>query len=107
MSWDEELWRWIDGKRQIVYHFGETSAELQIWLEDYDALNWFGNGRFDLDAFLLCTAAEIAARWQMINEVDNMAYSTKTENPNLFSVINPQALFQSFDLIFLLDDFKY
>jgi hypothetical protein len=72
MSWDEELWRWIDVKRRVVYQFGDTSDQLNIWLEDYDALNWFGNGRFDLEIFLLCTPLESQARWQRINEVDDM-----------------------------------
>ncbi|KAE9371015.1 hypothetical protein N431DRAFT_376376, partial [Stipitochalara longipes BDJ] len=67
MRWDEELWRWIDIKCRVVYQFGETPDQLNIWLEDYDALNWFGNGKFDLEMFLLCTVSESKARWQRIN----------------------------------------
>jgi hypothetical protein len=96
MSWDEELWRWIDIKRRIVYHFGETSDELQIWLEDYDALNWFGNGRFDLDVFLLCTAAESSARWQMINEVDNMVILDEDGEPQSLICHQPPSAFSVF-----------
>jgi hypothetical protein len=55
-----------------VYQFGNTSDQLNIWLEDYDAFHWFGNGRFDLEIVQLCTPLENQARWQRINEVDNM-----------------------------------
>jgi hypothetical protein len=71
-SWDEELWRWIPTRRRVAYHFGDTPDQIDIWLEDYDALSWFRCGRFDLDIFLVCTPSEGCARWQRINDVDNM-----------------------------------
>lgn len=72
VTWDEKLWRWVPTKRRVVYRFGENPDQLDIWLEDYDALSWFSNGKFDLDIFLLCSSVESEARWQKINEVDSI-----------------------------------
>jgi len=87
-SWDEELWRSrVPTKRRVVYHFGDTSDQLDIWLEDYDALNWFRNGRFDLDIFLVCTPSESQNRWQRINAVDHIVIlSEQVASQSLLSV---------------------
>lgn len=69
--WDGELWRWIPTKRRIIYQFGDTSDQLDIWLEDYDALSWFHNGRFDLDIFIVCSSSESQVRWERMNAVDD------------------------------------
>jgi hypothetical protein len=71
-KWDEELWKWIPVKRRVVYKFGETPSLLEIWLEDYDALNWFHSGRFDLEIFEICSRSESALRWEKINARDDL-----------------------------------
>jgi hypothetical protein len=50
-TWDEELWKRIPAKRRVIYRYGKTSNQLDIWLEDYDAIGWFGVGRYDLVRF--------------------------------------------------------
>jgi hypothetical protein len=71
-TWDDKLWRWIPTKRRVMYRFGDTSDQLDIWLDDYDALSWFNNGKFDLDIFLVYSISESEARWESINAVDNI-----------------------------------
>ncbi|KAH8585381.1 hypothetical protein B0O99DRAFT_488907, partial [Bisporella sp. PMI_857] len=50
-TWNNHLWRWVPTKRRVVYKYGKDADQLQIWLEDYDALSWFCCGRFDLEIF--------------------------------------------------------
>jgi hypothetical protein len=67
-SWDTTLRKWIPTKSRVVYKFGTTPDQVEIWLEDFDALGWFGCGRYDLDIFLVCTTAQSLLRWKQINE---------------------------------------
>jgi hypothetical protein len=67
VSWDVELWKWIPTKRRVVYGYDALLGNLQIWLEDYDALSWFQCGRYDLDIFQYCTTDQSALRWKQIN----------------------------------------
>lgn len=62
-TWDEELQKWT----QIVYRYGNTPEELQILVEDFDALSWFHCGRFDLEIFQFCAPDECSRRWKEIN----------------------------------------
>lgn len=71
-TWDEELWRWIPTKRRLVYNYGNSSQELEIWLEDYDALSWFHSGRYDMEIFDICTPSESIARWKELNAYDDL-----------------------------------
>ncbi|RFU33075.1 hypothetical protein B7463_g3303, partial [Scytalidium lignicola] len=61
-TWDEDLWRWIPTKRRVVYKYGQSSDQLRIWIDDFDALSWFRCGRFDLDIFETCSSAESTLR---------------------------------------------
>ncbi|TVY69025.1 hypothetical protein LSUE1_G009734 [Lachnellula suecica] len=69
-TWDEELWKWIPTKRRVVYKYGATSEDLEIWLDDYDALCWFHCGRFDWDIFQVCSAFESTLRWTELDSPD-------------------------------------
>jgi hypothetical protein len=100
MSWDDELWWWIDVKRRVLYQFGDTSDQLNIWLEDYDAFRWFVNGRFDLEIVQLWTPLESQARWQRINEVDNMVLLSEQVASQALLYMNQQR-FQPFNHFFL------
>ena len=71
-SWDEELWKWIPTRRRVVYNFGEKSDQLDIWLEDYDALSWFQSRRFDLENFQVCSPSESDIRWKKLNMRDDL-----------------------------------
>jgi hypothetical protein len=94
-SWDAELWRWIPTKRRVVYHFGQAPDQLSIWLEDYDALSWFGIGRFDLEIFLVCTQSESQARWKRINDDDNRVVFIEPESsPSLITSLLCAGWFQ-------------
>lgn len=115
-SWDEELWRWIPVKHRVVYHFGDTPDQLQIWLDDYDALSWFRNGRFDLDIFLVCTPLETQARWKQINKLtpeeqglckplDDNSGSKTSALQAVLSARWPQILILSLGLHYLLYSF--
>ncbi|KAF4633854.1 hypothetical protein G7Y89_g4265 [Cudoniella acicularis] len=73
-SWDNDLWRWIPTKRRVVYEYGESADQLQIWLEDYDALSWFHCGRFDLEIFLVTKPAQSALRWENICKRDDKEF---------------------------------
>jgi hypothetical protein len=88
-SWDEELRKWIPTKQPVVYHFGNTPDQLQIWLDDYDALSCFRNGRYYLDIFSVCTASESQSRWQRINEVDNKLPVNEQDSTELLLVDKP------------------
>jgi hypothetical protein len=66
VSWDKELWKWIPVRRRVAYRHGESPNELEIWLEDYDALSWFGYGRHDLEIFQVLSASQ-SLRWREIN----------------------------------------
>jgi hypothetical protein len=115
-SWDEELRRWIPTKQRVVYHFGDTSDQLSIWLEDYDALNWFRNGRFDLDIFLVCTPSESQTRWQIINAMNRIVGLNKegdfkslptTESAKLLSILHSVLCARWFQLLILSLVFHY
>lgn len=71
-TWDEELWRWIPTKRRVVYQYGQSLNQIEIWVEDYDALSWFRCGRYDLDIFQVCSPAESLLRWQQMNDHDDI-----------------------------------
>lgn len=77
-SWDEELWRWIPTKRRVVYGYGKSSSELEIWVEDFDALGWFRGGRWDLDIFGVCSPVQSLRRWRELNKRDD-SFETGTE----------------------------
>jgi hypothetical protein len=89
---------------RVVYQFGETRIsstdpdQLNIWLEGYDAPNEFGYGSFDLAIFLFCTPLESRARWQRINEVDNMVLLSEQEasQAHLYHESAKVSVFQSF-----------
>lgn len=66
-TWDEELWRWIPTKRRVVYCYGVMSDELEIWVEDFDALSWFRCGRYDLDIFEVMPPPQTFTRWEDMN----------------------------------------
>lgn len=83
-----------------MYQFGDTSDQLNIWLEDYDAFRWFGNERFDLEIGQLCTPLESQARWQRINEVDNMVLLSEQVASQALLYMNQQR-FQPFNRFFL------
>jgi hypothetical protein len=70
-TWDDELWKWIPSKRRVVYKYGTSPTELDIWLEDYDALGWFHCGRYDLDVFQFSSTIESKLRWIELNARDN------------------------------------
>lgn len=76
-TWDEELWKWIPTKRRVVYKYGQSAHELEIWLEDYDALNWFHCGRYDLEIFQVCSLSESAVRWKKLNAREDLMEFTK------------------------------
>ena len=67
VAWDEELRKWIPIRRRVVYRYGEASNELEIWLEDYDALSWFGFGRYDMEIFKVMSNSQSLRRWTEIN----------------------------------------
>lgn len=73
VSWDEEIWKWTPTNRRVAYSFGETSKDLEIWVEDFDALSWFHCGRHDLDIFQFCTPAESLFRWKLLDARRNDA----------------------------------
>lgn len=64
VCWDEELWKWTPTKQRVGYEYGNTTAELEIWLEDFDALSWFRCGRYDLEIFEAASPAESLRRWK-------------------------------------------
>ncbi|TVY87209.1 hypothetical protein LAWI1_G008024 [Lachnellula willkommii] len=81
-TWDDELWRWIPTRRRVIYKYGNTTSELAIWLEDYDALSWFQCGRHDLEIFGVLTAPESLQRWKEINARDDLLELDKGEAVN-------------------------
>ncbi|KAG9238580.1 hypothetical protein BJ875DRAFT_511077 [Amylocarpus encephaloides] len=52
---------------QVMFWYGETAEELRIWVEDYDALSWFGAGKWDLEIFQVCDISSTLKRWKNIN----------------------------------------
>jgi hypothetical protein len=68
-TWDGELRKWIPMRRQVVYRYSETSKELEIWLKDYDALSWFGFGRFDMESLFRWT--EVNSKSDQFKPEDN------------------------------------
>jgi hypothetical protein len=78
-TWDEELRKWIPTKRRVLYRYGNTSSELEISLEDYDALSWFQCGRHDLEIFDLCAPLESILRWKELNARDDLLDLDKGE----------------------------
>ena len=89
-TWDEELWKWIPTKRRVVYRCGKTSSELEIWLEDYDALSWFQCGRYDLEIFEVFAPFESVLRWKELNARDDLLDLDKGEA--LANPIEPENL---------------
>jgi hypothetical protein len=93
VAWDRELRKWIPIRRRVVYRYGETSNELEIWLEDYDALSWFGFGRHDTEIFEVMSVSDSRLRWTEINsksdqfepedDEDEGRTITNTRNPLL------------------------
>jgi len=77
--WDDELWRWIPSKKRVVYRYGSNSSDLEIWLEDYDALTWFHCGRYDLEIFQICSAMDSKSRWIELNSRDIVSNDTEEE----------------------------
>ncbi|KAG4434123.1 hypothetical protein IFR05_010403 [Cadophora sp. M221] len=71
-TWDDEIWKWIPTKKRVVYRYGEETDELEIWVEDFDALSWFRHGRHDLDIFGLMTPRESLVRWRDLNAKDDV-----------------------------------
>jgi hypothetical protein len=70
-TWDEDLWKWIPTKQRVMYEYGKSPDQLLIWIEDFDALNWFQCGRFDLDIFQACSSTESLQRWKKMNAEDD------------------------------------
>src|ERR1700733_5644039 len=54
-------------KQRVIYRYGEISNQLDIWLEDYNALSWFGVGKYDLEIFQVLSVSQSALRWREIN----------------------------------------
>lgn len=78
-TWDEELWRWIPTKRRVMYQYGQSPDQIEIWIEDFDALSWFHCGRFDLDIFQVCSPAASLLRWRQMNDHDDILTITAEE----------------------------
>ncbi|KAI9740789.1 MAG: hypothetical protein M1818_004755 [Claussenomyces sp. TS43310] len=66
-SWDDDVWKWVPIKRRKVYRFGPAPDELEIWIEDYDALSWFKGGKYDLDLSQVLSSSESSTRWKRTN----------------------------------------
>jgi hypothetical protein len=66
-AWDSELWKWIPIRQRVMYEYGKKPEQLQIWLEDYDALCWFNYGRYDLEIFLVQSPHQSIFRWKEIH----------------------------------------
>jgi hypothetical protein len=71
VTWDEQLFKWIPTKRKVIYKYGEACDQLEIWLEDYDALGWFRGGRYDLDIFQVISSSDSVQRWKELNARDD------------------------------------
>jgi hypothetical protein len=59
-------------KGRVIYKFREDTNDLEIWLEDYDALSCFLSGRFDLEIFPVCSSSEFVVRWEKLNAREEM-----------------------------------
>lgn len=72
LTWDNEIWKWIPTKKRVMYKYGNGNDELEVWVEDFDALSWFRHGRYDLDIFSLISPRESLGRWRDLNAKDNV-----------------------------------
>ncbi|CAG8961500.1 hypothetical protein HYFRA_00013850 [Hymenoscyphus fraxineus] len=66
-AWDDDLRKWVPTNFRVVFQYGSESTDLMIWIEDYDALGWFGGGKWDMAIFLDYTPMATLQRWMEIN----------------------------------------
>ncbi|EHK99123.1 hypothetical protein M7I_4955 [Glarea lozoyensis 74030] len=68
-TWDHDLYRWLPVKHKVLYAYGEEPDEVVIWVEPYDALGWFGCGKWDLVllAAPFCGSEATMSRWRIEN----------------------------------------
>jgi hypothetical protein len=69
-TWDHDLYRWLPTKNRVMYSFGERPDDLFIWVEPYDALGWFGCGKWDLELLATpgCGSVATMSRWRALND---------------------------------------
>lgn len=66
-TWDEDLRKWVPIKFRVTFHYGNEPADLMVWIEDYDALGWFGGGKWDMNIFHDYNPMATMERWKNIN----------------------------------------
>jgi hypothetical protein len=68
-TWDHDLYRWLPVKQKVMYSYGEEPDDVVIWVEPYDALGWFGCGKWDLELLAnpFCGSAATMSRWRIEN----------------------------------------
>ncbi|KAG4411850.1 hypothetical protein IFR04_015013 [Cadophora malorum] len=79
VTWDEELWKWIPTKQQVMYKYGDNADDLSIWIDDFDALSWFHQGRYDLDIFNIILPQQSFDRWQELDAKDDFSLENVIE----------------------------
>jgi hypothetical protein len=69
-TWDHDLYRWLPTKNLVMYSYGEQPEDLIIWVEPYDALGWFGCGKWDLELLATPSCGSVATmtRWRTLND---------------------------------------
>jgi hypothetical protein len=91
-TWDNDLYRWVPTKKRVIYSYGENPEVISIWIEDYDALGWFGCGKWDLELLATpsCLPVTTMARWRSINIPANNLEARRVVNGDEIRSQNPK-----------------